>query len=67
MVNSFSPSAGTESKIDIVGELLNDMKRNVTRSFITKNTAVEEGKYKVFRVYIFWIVPIYKSVTVLTG
>lgn len=53
--------------IDIVEELLRDMKRMPNRSFITKNTAVEEGKYKVFRVYIFWIIPIYKSVTVLTG
>jgi hypothetical protein len=53
-------------KIDIVSELLGDMKRSITRSFITKNTAIEDGKYKVYKVYIFWVIPIYKSITVLT-
>lgn len=53
--------------IDIIRELFNDMKKVSSRKFITKNTAIEGGKYRVSKIYIFWVLPIYKSVTILAG
>ena len=50
--------------VDTVDELLHDMKKTIARNFITKNTVIEQGKYKVYKIYIFWVFPVYKSVTI---
>lgn len=53
--------------INITSELLGEMKRKSGRMFLNKHTAVEEGKYIVCRVYIFWVIPIYKSIRLIVG
>ena len=55
---------GDEYKIKIIENLFSDMKRITKRSFITKNTAIGEEGYRISKTYIFWVIPIYKSVII---
>ena len=51
-------------KIKIIEVIFRDMNKITKRNFITKNTAIGEEGYKISKTYIFWIIPIYKSVII---
>lgn len=48
----------------ILEAVFTDMNKITKRNFITKNTAIGEEGYKISKTYIFWIIPVYKSVII---
>ena len=50
---------------NIKQDLVKNMKRWSARTFINKHISIEEGEYKVHKVYVFWVIPIYKYITII--
>jgi hypothetical protein len=53
--------------LDITRVLFQGMQKKKYRSFITKHTAIDEEKFEIYRLFIFWVIPIYKSVKIVVN